>query len=75
MKIWQTVGADTENGLWAIYGAREGCYPTNCTDWDFVNVRDFEYLNELLKNKMNLLADTDPKEMLLEAIPSIRNYT
>ena len=71
LKIWQTVGADTENGLWAIYGAREGCYLTNCTDWDFVNVRDFEYLNELWKNKMNLLADTDPKEMLLEAIQAL----
>jgi hypothetical protein len=39
------VGADAENGMWAIYGAREGLYKTMCTDWDYVNVRDFEYLN------------------------------
>jgi hypothetical protein len=44
---WCSVGADVPNGLWAIYGARLGCYMTNLTDWDFVNVRDFDYLNAL----------------------------
>ena len=47
--IWATVGADVENGMWAIYGARQGLYKTMCTDWNFVNVRDFEYLNVLWK--------------------------
>ena len=47
--IWLMVGADTKNGLWAIYGAREGLYKTMCTDWNFINVRDFEYLNNLWK--------------------------
>jgi hypothetical protein len=41
--IWSSVGQDVENGLWALYGTRLGCYMTNCTDWDFVNVRDFEW--------------------------------
>lgn len=45
--IWLMVGADVENGLWAIYGAREGLYKTMCSDWDYVQVRDFEYLNEM----------------------------
>jgi hypothetical protein len=45
--IWTMVGADVENGLWAIYGAREGLYKTMCTDWDYVQVRDFKYLNSL----------------------------
>jgi hypothetical protein len=44
---WCSVGADVDNGLWAMYGARLGCYMTNLTDWDYVNVRDFEYLNTL----------------------------
>jgi hypothetical protein len=44
--VWATVGADVPNGLWAIYGTRLGCYLTTLTDWDFVQVRDFEYLNE-----------------------------
>lgn len=49
--IWLMVGADVENGRWAIYGAREGLYKTMCTDWDFVNVRDFDWLNEYWNSK------------------------
>ena len=45
--IWLMIGADVENGRWAVYGARQGLYKTMCTDWDFVNVRDFKYLNNL----------------------------
>jgi len=45
--IWLMVGSDVENGMWAIYGARQGLYMTMCTDWDYVNVRDFEYLNDM----------------------------
>ncbi len=45
--IWLMVGSDVENGLWAIYGARQGLYMTMCTDWDYVQVRDFKYLNSL----------------------------
>ena len=44
--IWCNIGADTENGIWAMMGAREGCYMTNLTDWDYRNVRDFDYLTE-----------------------------
>lgn len=44
--IWCNVGEDVENGIWSILGAREGCYLTNCTDWDYANVRDFDYLTE-----------------------------
>jgi hypothetical protein len=33
-----------------MYGAREGCYLTNCTDWDYSQVRDFEYLTEQWDN-------------------------
>lgn len=45
--IWTMVGTDIENGKWAILGAREGLYKTMLTEWDYVNVRDFEYLNDL----------------------------
>lgn len=48
--IWLMVGADVEHGLWAIYGAREGLYKTMCTDWDYINVRDFDWLNEYWDN-------------------------
>lgn len=42
--IWCNIGNDIPNGIWSMLGAREGCYKTNCTDWDHANVRDFEYL-------------------------------
>lgn len=47
---WCSVGADVDNGLWAMYGARLGCVMTNLSDWDFVNVRDFDYLNALFED-------------------------
>lgn len=43
---WCSVGSDVKNGVWSMYGARQGCYLTNCTDWDYKQVRDFEYLTE-----------------------------
>ena len=49
--IWLMVGSDIENGLWAIYGARQGLFMTMCTDWDYVNVRDFEYLNDMWQHE------------------------
>jgi hypothetical protein len=51
------VGADVKNGLWAIYGAREGLYKTMCTDWDYVQVRDFEYLNSLWNEEYSKITD------------------
>ena len=47
--IWSMIGKDVENGDWAILGTRAGLYMTMCTDWDYVQVRDFEYLNDLWK--------------------------
>jgi hypothetical protein len=51
LRIWCSVGNDVINGAWSILGAREGCYLTNCTDWDYTNVRDFEYLTNYWKTK------------------------
>lgn len=42
LTIWQNVGADVENGMWAIYGARLGTYMTLLTDWDAHNVQWFD---------------------------------
>lgn len=47
--VWCSIGADVENGVWSMLGAREGAYMTNCTDWDHTNVRDFEYLTNFWK--------------------------
>jgi hypothetical protein len=49
LKIWCSVGSDVENGNWSVLGARQGLYMTMCTDWDYAQVRDFEYLNTFWK--------------------------
>jgi hypothetical protein len=55
--IWMHIGADVTNGVWALYGARQGCYMTNCTDWDYVNVRDFKWLNNYWENNDGKVTD------------------
>ena len=42
--IWQSVGADNENGAWAIMGARHGTFKTMLTDWDYTQVQSFDAL-------------------------------
>lgn len=51
--VWCSVGADVEHGLWCMYGARMGCHMTNLTDWDYINVRDFEYLNDMWMDEVS----------------------
>lgn len=43
--VWASVGADVENGLWAMYGTRLGIYMTNLyrEHFDFSQVRDFDW--------------------------------
>ena len=65
--IWTMVGADVENGLWAIYGAREGLYKTMCTDWDYVNVRDFTWLNNYWNTEIEMFNEKE----LLERIKDL----
>ena len=57
--VWLMIGADVENGEWAIYGAREGLYKTMCTDWNFINVRDFEYLNNYWNTELEVFNGKD----------------
>ncbi len=59
LMIWQSVGADVENGIWAILGARLGVYMTHLTDWDYVQVRDFEYLNDMFAKSYANLTEAD----------------
>jgi len=59
LRIWQTVGLDVDNGIWAMYGARLGTWMTNCTDWDYVNVRDFEYVNTMWHDTYSKMDEED----------------
>jgi len=47
LRMWSTVGAHEENGLYAVYGARLGTWLANCTEWNYVDVRDFEMLKNI----------------------------
>jgi len=58
LTIWHNVGADVNNGVWAIYGARLGTYMTLLTDWDAHSVQWFDNYLELWEKHKNL----DPKD-------------
>jgi hypothetical protein len=62
LKIWMSTGAHAENGLWAILGARYGCYKINCTDWDYTEVRDFDKL----ENIWNEISDPDVMKNIIK---------
>ncbi len=51
---WMSVGEDATNGLWAMYGARQGCHMTNIerNDWDWKLVRDFDWLSNYFKEEV-----------------------
>lgn len=56
--IWQSVGADVENGLWAMYGARLGAYMIMLEGWDHHHVQDFD----MLDNLWSMFSKEDPQE-------------
>jgi hypothetical protein len=60
--IWSQIGTDVKNGIWSILGARQGCYMTNCTDWDYANVRDFKWLNNFWESDVKNLNPEESAE-------------
>jgi hypothetical protein len=64
LRMWSTVGAHVEHGNYAILGARMGTWMTNCTDWNYVDVRDFEILRNIYNENVNHDSiDHDIKEL------------
>jgi len=57
--VWQSVGQDVENGIWAIAGSRAGTVRTMLTDWDHEQVQWFDYLEQLWNEEYK---DIDPYE-------------
>jgi hypothetical protein len=64
--IWSSVGMDVEHGIWSMLGAREGCYLTNCTDWDYTQVRDFEYLTSHWEETYASMSETAAIEQTIK---------
>jgi hypothetical protein len=70
LKMWSTVGAHEENGIYAVYGARLGTWLANCTDWNYVDVRDFEILKNIYHDYAKPYEDSKDKG-LVEEIKSL----
>ena len=47
LTIWHNVGADVDYGYWSMAGARQGTYMTMLTNWDYLQVQNFDALAEL----------------------------
>ena len=47
LTIWHNIGADADYGYWAMAGARQGTYMTMLTNWDYLQVQNFDALHEL----------------------------
>lgn len=57
---WCNIGSDVDNGLWAIYGARLGCYKTALTDWDPNQIADYDWFRDYFyKGEACEMIDTD----------------
>jgi hypothetical protein len=52
LRMWSTVGAHEQYGEFAVLGARMGTYMANCTDWNYVDVRDFEILRQIYNEEV-----------------------
>jgi hypothetical protein len=52
--VWSSVGADVQNGLWAMFGTRLGAYMTNLAadSFDYKNVRDFRWHDAFWKESI-----------------------
>jgi hypothetical protein len=57
LTIWHNIGADVNNGYWAMAGARQGTYMTMLTSWDHRQVQDFGALAEIWQS----VKDSDPR--------------
>lgn len=48
--VWGSVGADAENGVYAIYGTRLALHMMLCEDgFDYTKIRDFDWFNTVWK--------------------------
>ena len=63
LATWMSVGADMENGKYAMMGARLGCYNTVLEGKDHIGVRDLENMENIFTS-FNTTNDID-KELLV----------
>tara|TARA_Y100000356_G_scaffold126508_1_gene124457 strand:- start:758 stop:1657 length:900 start_codon:yes stop_codon:yes gene_type:complete len=52
LSTWMTVGADVENGKYAMLGARMGCYSTTVDTNEWIQVRDLDKMLDYYENSV-----------------------
>ena len=50
LSTWMTVGADVQNGKYAMLGARMGCYSTTIDGNEWIQIRDLDKMLDLYEN-------------------------
>jgi hypothetical protein len=67
LRMWSTVGMHEENGVYALLGARMGTWMTNCTSWNYVDVRNFEILKSIYEQNVDhSKVDDDAKDLAVK---------
>ena len=55
---WCNIGADVENGLWACFGARLGCYDVNFVeDYKLENISSFDWFKTYFEEEVLTLCE------------------
>jgi hypothetical protein len=54
--VWMNVGADVENGIWTILGARMGCYSANFTSFEIDDICNYDVLNDMFHREVGHLS-------------------
>ena len=50
--VWCSVGADVENGLWCIYGARLATRMLLVERWDYLAINDFDWFDDFWRERI-----------------------
>lgn len=58
LTTWMSVGADVDNGQYAILGARMGCWYTTVKGIDLKRVRDIDFIREIYFNRITEVSET-----------------
>ena len=58
LTTWMSVGADVENGSYALLGARMGCWYTTVKGIELKKVRDLDFISEIYFNRVANVQET-----------------
>lgn len=60
--IWMTIGRDTDNGIWAMLGARQGFYQIYSGQLDHACINDYDYFRDAWLDMACADADANARE-------------